>query len=84
MEEDRRDKPEDFIEKLSEALSHDGEDVSINSEEGLENMQLISINRRPSGESRWYTALDGSTIVNWKEKFDRQEKGGTSSIQIRR
>ncbi|MBL7051432.1 hypothetical protein ISS04_04730, partial [Candidatus Woesearchaeota archaeon] len=67
-------KPEDLIKKINEALSHDGEDVSFKSKQA-ENMQFISINRRPSGEPVWYTAEDGSTVVDWKEKFDRQENG---------
>jgi len=56
------EKPDDIIKKIQEALSRDGQEVSA-SHEKHGNADIISINRKPAGESTWYSSPDGSTIV---------------------
>lgn len=73
---------DELMKKLSEALSHDGEEVTVNSQEGADGMQVLNINKRPAGDPTWYTAEDGSMVVDWKEKFDRQQNGQHPPFQF--
>jgi hypothetical protein len=72
MEEE---KPQDLLKKIAELLSRDDQDVSIEASEGTEGVTLVNITRRPSGEPTWFTAEDGTTIFDWRDKFDRQKRG---------
>jgi len=68
------DDMQSLIDKILEALKRDGEDISIKSRtQGNTNYFLIQ--RKPAGDPKWYADESGEIILDWKEKFNREQEG---------
>jgi hypothetical protein len=65
---------DDLLKRIKDALQRDGEDIQVNADSVGNNMEMISINRKPEGEPDWEVAENGEIVVDWKEKFAREEK----------
>ena len=64
---------DDLIDKIQKSLRMDEEEITVSKQMNDANANILSIKRKPAGEPQWYADDDGEIVVDWKEKFTREQ-----------